>query len=91
MSNAHETYSAVVESGSCSPDYQRWEERATCGHAHRTIEAAQACLARKTRWYCQHGRPAGGRCRHCGGSARAQSTSALWYNSTIHNQRGERI
>ena len=28
------TYSIVVESGSCSPDYKRWEEKANCGHAH---------------------------------------------------------
>lgn len=87
-----QTFSAVVESGSCSTDYKRWEERATCGHAHRTIEAAKQCLNKKQRYYCQHGRPANSGCRHCLGSiARAQNTSALWYTGTIHNQHGERV
>ena len=30
-------------------DYQRWEERENCGHAHRTIEAAEACKGRLTK------------------------------------------
>lgn len=90
MSN--DTYSAVVESGSCSMDGRRWEERTSCGHKHKTIEAAQACLSKKQRYYCQHGRPAKSLCRHClGGQAHAQNTSALWYNGKIHNQNGERI
>ena len=84
------TYTAVVESGSCSMDSKRWEERATCGHAHKTIEAAEACLTKKQRSYCNHGRIAGTLCRHCCGYAQSQSTSALWYNGTIHNQHGER-
>jgi hypothetical protein len=41
---SRKTYSAVVESGSSSPDYQRWEEREHCGHAHKTIGAAVRCL-----------------------------------------------
>ena len=45
-----ERYFAVVETGSCSMDGQRWEERATCGHAHKTREAAEKCLA-KNRGY----------------------------------------
>jgi len=84
-------YSVVVESGSCSRDYQRWEERAHCGHAHRTLEAAQKCMARLTRWQCQHGRPSGSPCRQCLGYARADSTSAYWYGAKIHNQDGERV
>jgi hypothetical protein len=91
-SERKETYSVVVESGNCSMDYSRWEERCSCGHQHKTIEAAKRCLDRLTRWYCQHGRPAGSLCRHCtGGMARGENTSARWYNATIHNQDEERV
>lgn len=83
-------YFAVVESGSCSTDYQRWEERANCGHAHKTREAAEKCLAQKQRRYCNHGHAQGTPCRQCLGWAQGHSTSALWYNGTIHNQHGER-
>ena len=85
-----ETYSAVVESGSCSNDYRRWDERLSCGHAHRTIEAAKKCLASKRTMYCEHGRKAGLPCRHCLGYAHGQTCSAAWYNGTIHTQDGER-
>ena len=86
-----ETYSVVVESGSCSPDYQRWEEREHCGHYHRTIEAAEKCMEKLTRYYCQHGRPAGSLCAQCCGYAQAQNTSATWFGATIHNQNQERV
>ena len=66
---AREQYSVVVEIGSCSTDYRQWPWRANCGHAHETIEAAQACMAELTRWFQGH------------------STSARWYNATIHNQK----
>jgi hypothetical protein len=86
------TYSVVVESGSCSPDYRRWEERMHCGHAHKSMDAALKCLFRLTRWYCQHGRPVGAACRQClGGRATANSTSGAWYGARIHNQNGERV
>ncbi len=84
-------YFAVVESGSCSMDYQRWEEKANCGHAHKSHEAATECLIKKQRMYCEHGRQAGLLCRRClGGFAHRRTTSALWYHGTIHNQNGER-
>lgn len=86
-----ETYSAVVESGSCSRDYKVWEERATCGHAHRTEEAAAACLAKKQARYCNHGRKQGTPCARCNGYAQGKETSGLWYNGTIHNQDGQRL
>jgi len=86
-----ETYSVVVETGSCSEDYSQWEERANCGHAHRTIEAAKKCMDSLTQWYCGHGRPAGSTCRHCTGYAKSDSTSQKWYNAKIHNQREERV
>ncbi len=85
-----ETYSVVVESGSCDPTYTRWEERTHCGHAHKTYEAAQKCLTKLTRYYCQHGHPAGTLCKRCLGIAQAQNTSATWYGAKIHNQNGER-
>lgn len=86
-----ERYSVVVESGSCSQDYQKWEERAHCGHAHRTIEAATACMAKLTRRYCQHGRAQGTACRDCHGYAQGSSMSAQWFGATLHNQDGERV
>jgi hypothetical protein len=89
-STARETYSVVVESGSCSQDYKYWEERVNCGHAHKTIEAAKACMAKLTRWYCNHGHVKGTPCSACLGRAQGHSTSATWYNATIHNQDQER-
>ena len=86
-----ETYSIVVESGSCSPDYQRWEERDHCGHKHRTTEAALKCKEKLTIFYCMHGRPAGSPCIMCCGYAQSNNTSAKWYGATIHNQDGERV
>lgn len=83
-------FSAVVETGSCSRDGLRWETRTDCGHAHRTLEAAQSCLDKQQMWRCNHGRKARARCRPCGGYAEAQSTSALWYNGTIHESGGRR-
>lgn len=86
------TYTAVVETGSCSMDQRRWEERTTCGHLHKTTDAARKCLTRLTREYCGHGRAQGLLCRHClGGISRGGHSSALWYNGTIHNQDGERV
>lgn len=85
------TYSAVVESGSCSVDQRRWHERAHCGHAHRTVAAAQRCLDKHARHYCQHGRVAGTLCSRCLGFAKADSCSAEWYNACIHTQDGERV
>jgi len=38
-----ETYTAVVETGSCSIDGKRWETKAKCGHAHKTRDAAERC------------------------------------------------
>ena len=86
-----ETYSVVIESGSSDQTYTRWEERSHCGHAHKTIEAAIRCKRNLTRMYCDHGRPAGLPCARCLGYAQSKTTSARWYNATIHNQDGERV
>ena len=89
---AKQRYSVVVESGSCSSDYRRWEERVNCGHSHKTIKAAAQCLSKLTRMYCEHGRIAGQTCRLClGGLAHGHNTSAKWYNACIHNTCGERL
>ena len=69
------TYSAVVESGSCSTDYKRWEEKAHCGHRHRTFAAADRC-----------GDKLRGMHRDASGS---WVCSALWYNYSVHNDDGE--
>lgn len=71
-----ETYSAVVESGSCSMDYRRWEERLHCGHHHRTFEAAVKCGEKRRNARYENG---------------SFVCSAAWYNFTIHNQHNERI
>ncbi len=91
MNYKTDRYSAVVETGSCSPDYKRWEEKANCGHAHKTIESAQKCLDKKQTSYCNHGHVTGTPCSQCLGFAQRHSTSALWYNGRIHNQDGERV
>jgi len=42
---------AVVETGSCDAATRtRWEERATCGHQHRTWNAAYACGIKHQSW-----------------------------------------
>jgi hypothetical protein len=69
-------YKAVVESGSCSTDYQRWEERRNCGHLHKSYEAAERC---GTKLY---------NARYVHGSWQA---SAAWHGWLIHNQDGERV
>ena len=86
-----EIYRAVVETGTCDMDGRYWEERETCGHNHRSIETASACLAKKQRGWCNHGRPAGSLCARCYGYAKYHVTSALWYRGTIHNQDCERV
>ena len=91
MNNCIETYSAVVESGSCDLSGRFWGERSHCGHAHRTVEGAQKCLDKNQRTYCRHGHRTGSLCRECGGEAGAHSTSAEWYGGTIHTGTGERI
>ncbi len=84
-------YVAVVESGSCSMDRMRWEEKTTCGHKHKTQAAAEKCLASHQTSYCNHGHVAGSPCKQCLGYAQSHSTSALWYNGTIHDDQGRRV
>jgi hypothetical protein len=76
MSNNRKGYSAVVESGSCSADRQRWEELRNCGHSHKTYEAANACGKRLAKE------------RYVNGSRQA---NADWYYYKVHDQDGSRI
>jgi hypothetical protein len=76
MKQLKDKYSAVVESGSCSPDYKYWEERRTCGHKHKTVEAARKCGLKLVNSNYVNG---------------SWQCNADWYNFTIHNQDGERI
>lgn len=69
-------FAAVVESGSCSRDYQYWEERKNCGHLHKTIEAAEKCGAKHYN------------SRYVNGSCTA---SAAWHGYKVHDQDGKRI
>lgn len=69
----------------------QYEERANCGHAHKTFEAAERCRAKLTRMYCNHGHVSGTPCTRCNGYAQHQTTSARWYGATIHNQDQERV
>lgn len=68
---------AVVESGSCSCDYQTWEEKRHCGHAHKTYRAAMEC---GNRHYNAHTDKTGG-----------WSANADWHGFTIHDQDGHRV
>jgi hypothetical protein len=70
-----ETYSAVVETGSCDETYTRWEERRNCGHKHKTIEAARKCGEKRYNSHYEHG---------------SWTANADWHNYTVHNQDGER-
>jgi hypothetical protein len=72
-----ERYSAVVESGSCSPNYKRWKERDHCGHSHKTTKAAQKC-----------GKKHMGAHYYVSGLWQGV---ALLYDFRIHNQIGERV
>jgi hypothetical protein len=48
-------YYEIIERGSFYPDYQCWEERNTCGHAHKTFEDAEKCQLKKQKEYCEYG------------------------------------
>lgn len=68
-------FAAVVESGSCSMDYDLWEERQNCGHLHKTIKAAEACGKKNYD------------AKYVNGSWQA---SAAWHGYTVHDQDGRR-
>lgn len=67
---------AVVESGSCSQDYKRWEERQNCGHAHKSPAAAEACGKKHYT------------AKYVNGSWQA---CAAWHGYTVHDEIGQRV
>ena len=76
MKKGMPTYSAVVESGSHDRTATYYEERMHCGHAHRTIEAAERCGARNyasryegSRW----------------------TANQQWHGWTVHDQDQRRV
>jgi hypothetical protein len=42
-------FCVAVETGSTSMDYKWREQRCTCGHKHKTREAAERCQAKLTK------------------------------------------
>lgn len=66
----------MVESGSCSQDYQYWEERRNCGHLHRTIKAAEECGKKHYD------------AKYVNGSWQA---NADWHGYTVHDQDERRV
>ena len=57
---------------------------ATCGHKHRTRQAADTCLDKLTASHCLHGVTTGKRCYQCSGwTAKFDSTSLLWRGAAV--------
>ena len=82
------TYSVVVrDPNSWSASTGIHQELANCGHKHRTIDAARACMAKLTAWRCLCGRTTVGYAPCC--HTPHNSTSARWYNAHIENSNGE--
>ena len=47
---AAQYYTVAVETGSCSAsDYSVREQRCTCGHKHKTRDAAEKCMEKLTK------------------------------------------
>lgn len=65
------------------------EMSSTCGHRHKTLAAAQKCLAKLTETTCDHGIKAGGRCSFYGRCGSLWSVGKLI--STIGNVSAETI
>jgi hypothetical protein len=57
------------------------EERNSCGHRHKTSEAANKCCAKLTEWRCLCGRTAKGYCGSC--HTPNNSTSAAWWGAEV--------
>jgi hypothetical protein len=84
------TFSVIVR------DANSWDqstgicaELANCGHAHRTIEAAQHCMEQLTAWHCFCGRTTQSYAPCC--HTPHNSTSARWYHAHIEASNGEAV
>lgn len=57
---------------------------ATCGHRHRTRQAAEVCQDKLAASHCLHGVTTGKRCYKCSGwVAKFDSTSILWRGAEV--------
>ena len=82
------TYSVVVRNpNSWSAATGIHQELAHCGHAHRTLAAAQACYDKLTRWWCLCGHTSNSYAPCCG--TPHNSTSAKWYHARIEDSTGQ--
>jgi len=72
-------YSAVVETGSHSDPARgqlRYEEREHCGHAHKTMHAAETCGERHYASCYVRG---------------SWQANAAWHGYRVHDQNGSRV
>jgi hypothetical protein len=71
---------------------RQYEITAECGHKHRTVETAQACLSQLTAWYCNCGELSNSH-RRCSSSTghTANHTSARWYHAQIEDSTGQQL
>lgn len=59
---------------------------ASCGHRHRTRQAAESCRDKLTVSHCLHGVTTGKRCYRCSGwTAKFDSTSLLWRGAAVED------
>ena len=78
------TYSVIVrDPNSWSQATGIHTELANCGHKHRSIDTAQACMDRLAAWHCLCGRTTSQYAPCC--HTPNNSTSARWYNARIEN------
>ena len=71
-------YSAVVESGSYSDDYERWEESINCGHLHKSPQAALRCGKKN------YG-------AHINKITHSWEACAAWHGYRVHDQNNRRV
>jgi hypothetical protein len=84
------TYSVVVrDPNSWSARTGIHQEHANCGHAHRTVEAAQHCLEQLTAWHCLCGRTTKAYAPCC--RTPHNFTSARWYHARVEDNKGNAV
>ena len=66
-------YKAVIETGWHSRDGEYWEERRDCGHLHRSVEAAEACGAKRYASRYENG---------------SWTANAAWHGYCVHDAAG---
>jgi len=77
-----ETYSVIVRNpNSWDARTGIHEELRNCGHRHKSVETAQACLDKLTEWRCLCGRTAKRYAPCCG--TPQNSTSAAWFHAEV--------